>query len=173
MTKSNHRGFTLIELMTVVFIIGMILTFASISVGQHSDQTLEEEAKRLHYLIKLASEESVLRSTSLAMEFSKQGYQFVQIAGDQFVPLEGDKLFRKREFPGNGNMEIQMELYGQTVSFDDEERVPRIYILSSGEMTEFKISLRLEESQPYIITGNIIGQTKLLAPGTQSDEFGV
>ncbi|WP_455211329.1 type II secretion system minor pseudopilin GspH [Kaarinaea lacus] len=170
MIKLNHRGFTLIELMTVVFIIGMILTFASISVGQHSDQTLEEEAKRLHYLIKLASEESVLRSTSMAMEFSKEGYQFVQFAGDQFVPLEGDKLFRKREFPGD--MEIEMELYGQTVSFEDQERVPRIYILSSGEMTEFKISLRLEDSQPYTITGNIIGQTKLLAPGAQSDEFG-
>jgi general secretion pathway protein H len=171
MNKLNHRGFTLIEIITVVFIIGMILTFASLSVGQHSDKTLQQEAKRLHYLIKLASEESVLRSTSMAMEFSKQGYQFVQIAGDQFVPLEGDKLFRKREFPGE--MEIQMQLYGQEVSFDDEERVPRIYILSSGEMTEFKISLRLEDSQPYTVTGNIIGQVELLAPGAQSDEFGV
>jgi hypothetical protein len=70
-------------------------------------------------------------------------------------------------------MEIQMELYGQTVSFDDPERVPRIYILSSGEMTEFKISLRLVDSQPYTIIGNIIGQTQLLAPGAQSDESGV
>jgi general secretion pathway protein H len=156
--------------MTGVFIIGVILTFATISVGQHSDQTLEEEAKRLHYLIKLASEESVLRSTSMAMEFTKQGYQFVQIAGDQFVPLEDDKLFRKREFPGD--MEIQMELYGQAVSFDDEERVPRIYILSSGEMTEFKISLRMVDTQPYTITGNIIGQTKLIAPGADSNAFG-
>jgi len=166
----RQRGFTLIELMTVVFIIGVILTFATISVGQHSDQTLEEEAKRLHYLIKLASEESVLRSTSMAMEFTKQGYQFVQIAGDQFVPLEDDKLFRKREFPGD--MEIQMELYGQAVSFDDEERVPRIYILSSGEMREFKISLRMVDTQPYTITGNIIGQTKLIAPGADSNAFG-
>ncbi|KPJ87532.1 MAG: hypothetical protein AMJ53_18000 [Gammaproteobacteria bacterium SG8_11] len=171
MKTKNHRGFTLIELITVVFVIGVILTFASISVGQHSDQTLEEEAKRLHYLIRLASEESVLRATSLAMEFSKHGYQFVQFAGDQFVPLEGDKIFRKREFPGD--MEIQMELFGQAVSFEDQERVPRIYILSSGEMTDFKISLRLEDSQAYIITGNVIGQTKLLAPGAQSDEFGV
>jgi general secretion pathway protein H len=165
-----QHGFTLIELMAVVFIIGVILTFTTISVGQHSDQTLEEEAKRLHYLIKLASEESVLRSTSMAMEFTKQGYQFVLIAGDQFVPLEDDKLFRKREFPGD--MEIQMELYGQEVSFDDEERVPRIYILSSGEMTEFKISLNMLDTPAYTITGNIIGQTKLIPPGAQSDEFG-
>ena len=106
----------------------------------------------------------------MAMEFTKQGYQFVQIAGDQFVPLEGDKLFRQREFPGD--MEIQMELYGQEVSFNDEERVPRIYILSSGEMTEFKISLRMVDTQPYTITGNIIGQTKLIPPGADRDEFG-
>lgn len=170
MKNNLQRGFTLIEVVTVVFIIGIILTFMTISVGQHSDQTLEEEAKRLHYLIKLASEESVLRSTSMAMEFSKQGYQFVQIAGDQFVPIEDDKLFRKREFPGD--MEIQMELYGQPVSFNDEERVPRIYILSSGEMTEFKITLRLVDTQPYTITGNIIGQTKLIAPGEESDGYG-
>lgn len=168
---TEHRGFTLIELLTVVFIIGVILTFAGLSVGQHGDQTLEEEAKRLHYLIKLASEESVMRSTSMAMEFSKEGYQFVQVDADQFVPLEGDKLFRKREFPAD--MQIQMELYGQAVSFEDPEQVPRIFILSSGEMTDFKIFLKLEESQPYTITGNIIGQTNLLPPGAQSDESGV
>ena len=170
MAIQNHRGFTLIEVITVVFIIGVIITFAGLSVGQHSDKTLEEEAKRLHYLIKLASEESVLKSTSLAMEFTKEGYQFVQIAGDQFVPLEGDKQFRKREFPGE--MKIEMELYGQAVSFEDPERVPRIYILSSGEVTDFKISLSLEDSPPYTITGNIIGQIQLFPPGTQFDEFG-
>ena len=122
MTQLKHRGFTLIELMAVVFIIGVILTFATISVGQHSDKSLEEEAKRLHYLIKLASEESVLRSTSMAMEFTKQGYQFVQIAGDKFEPMKDDNLFRKREFPGD--MKIQLELYGQEVSFEDETGFP-------------------------------------------------
>lgn len=170
MTSVKQRGFTLIEVITVVFIIGVILTFASISVGQHSDQTLEEEAKRLHYLIKLASEEAVLRSTSFAMEFSKEGYQFVTIAGDQFTPVEKDKLFRKREFPGG--MEIQMEINDQPVSFEDKERPPRIFILASGEMTIFKISLNMEDSQPYTITGNFIGQTKLLAPGAPTDESG-
>ena len=154
----------------MVFIIGVILTFASISVGRHGDQTLEEEAKRLHYLIKLASEEAVLRSVSLAIEFSKQGYQFVQIAGDQFVPLEGDKILRKREFPAD--MKIEMELIGQRISFEDQDRPPRIFLLASGEMTDFKISLSLEDSKPYVITGNLIGQTILLPPGSNKDDFG-
>lgn len=172
MVNTKHRGFTLIELMTVVFVIGVILTFATLSVGQHSDQTLEEEAKRLHYIIKLASEEAVLRSTSLALEFSKEGYQFVQFAGDQFAPIEGDSLLRKREFPAE--MEIEMQIYGQEVSFNQEEgegRTPRIFLLASGEMTDFRISLTLEDSQPYIITGNVIGQTQFLPPGAEKDDF--
>jgi general secretion pathway protein H len=167
MTHIKHRGFTLIEVMTVVFIIGVIITFASLSIGQNSDKTLEEEAKRLQYLIKLASEESVLRSTSMAVAFTKEGYQFETVQGGQYVPLEKDKLFRKREFPAD--MKVDMELQGQEVSFGDQENLPRIFILSSGEMTAFKITLRLEDSQPYIITGDLMGQVKLLAPGEQSD----
>jgi len=169
MTHVRHRGFTLIEVMTVVFIIGVIITFASLSIGQNSDHTLEEEAKRLQYLIKLASEESVLRATSMTVVITKEGYQFETIQGDQFVPLEKDKLFRKREFPQD--MKITMEIQGQSVSFDNKDHPPRIFILSSGEMTDFKITLGLEDSQPYIITGDLIGQVKLLAPG-ESDANG-
>ena len=170
MIKSKHRGFTLIEVMTVVFIIGVIITFASLSIGQNSDKTLEEEARRLQYLIKLASEESVLRSTSMSLAITKEGYQFDSIQGDQFVPLEKDKLFRKREFPAD--MKIDMEIQGQAVSFDNKDHPPRIFILSSGEMTAFKMLLKLEDSQPYTITGDLIGQVKLFAPGEQSDALG-
>jgi general secretion pathway protein H len=171
MPHFNQRGFTLIEVITVVFIIGVIITFASLSVSQHSDQTLEEEAKRLHYLLKLSSEEAVMRATSIAVQFSPQGYEFVTIAGDQFVPIEGDKLLRKREFPPE--MEIEMELGQQEVSFEDQERPPRIFILSSGEVTPFKISLTLDSSRPYVIIGNLIGEMQLLSPGELPDEFGV
>ena len=169
MTNLKHHGFTLIEVMAVVFIIGVIVTFASLSIGRHSDQSLAEEAKRLHYLIKLASEESVMRSISLALEITKEGYQFVKIQGDQFVPLEGDRLFRKREFPAD--LKIDMEIQGEPVSFENKDQPPHIYILSSGEMTPFKITISQEDSQPYTITGDLIGKVELLAPGAQSNEF--
>jgi hypothetical protein len=149
----------------------VILTFATISVGQHSDQTLEEEAKRLHYLIKLASEEAVLRSVPMAMAVSKHGYQFGFTQEDQFVPFKEDeeRLFRKREFPGE--MEMELELYGQAVSFDDPEQLPLIYIRSSGEMSEFTMTLNLPDldTEPYTITGNFLGQVQLLPPGAQTD----
>lgn len=168
MQNSKHRGFTLIEMVTVVFIIGVLFTMASLSVTQHSDKTLEDEAKRLHALLQLAGEEVVLTSTDLALRLSPTGYEFELFAGDQFQPLEGDKILRKRDFPAE--MELELELWGQEVSFADEENPPRIFILSSGEMTPFKLSLTLEDSKPYVVSGDLIGQLALLSPGAQQDD---
>ena len=156
----SERGFTLLEVLAVLFIIGIIASFVGLSVGQRSSRAAQEEAERLYGLVQVAGEESVLQGRELAVEFTRESYRFFELTNDnQWVLIEEDTLFRERKFPPDVNIELLVE--GSTTSFDDEKNLPRIFILSSGELTDFEISFSLDDEKTYILRGTINGKLDL------------
>lgn len=156
----GERGFTLLEVLAVLFIIGIIASFVGLSVGQRSSRAAQEEAERLYGLVQVAGEESVLQGRELAVELTRESYRFLELANDnQWVLVEGDALFRERKFPPDVNIELLVE--GSPASFEDEKNLPRIFILSSGELTDFEISFSLEDEKAYILRGTINGKLEL------------
>jgi general secretion pathway protein H len=166
---ARSHGFTLFEIIVVVFIIGVIVTFASLSITQHSDRYVEDEARRIHHLVRLATEEAVLSAQELSFLINNKGYSFAQLAGAKWEPIEGDSFFRKREFPEN--LEVKMLVYEQEVNLKDPGKPVQIYILSSGEVTPFTLILRGESEVEYTVAGSLTGQITYQQPETK-DEFG-
>jgi len=164
----DESGFTLLELLAVLFIIGIIVSFAGLSVGQRSSRSAQDEAERLYGLVRVASEEAVLQGRELAVEFKKNNYRFLELADDnKWVPIEEDTLFRKRTFPQDVKIDLMVE--GAVASFEDEKNLPRIFVLSSGELTEFDLSFSLDGKKAYTLRGTINGKLDLSRAG-ESDE---
>lgn len=162
------RGFTLIELLVVILIIGIIISFASLSVGQQSSRQLQDEAKRIHSLLRLGAEEAVLQSRELAMQFSPEGYQFMTLDGVDWVIVEKDKLLRKREFPAN--LELELSVEGVEMDLRDRDNPARILLLSSGEMTPFTLTLSILDGEAYQIDGDFTGKLSLARVGEADDD---
>jgi len=162
------RGFTLLELLVVILIIGIIISFASLSVGQHASRTLQDEARRIHSLLRLAADESVLQGRELAMQFSSGGYLFMTLDGDDWAPVEEDRLFREREFPPGLSLDLTLE--GVEVDLLDAENPPRIFILSSAEMTPFELTLGNDEGEAYTLQGDFTGKLTLMRSGEADDD---
>ena len=164
----DESGFTLLELLAVLFIIGIIVSFAGLSIGQRSSRSAQDEAERLYGLVGMASEEAVLQGRELAVEFKKDNYRFLELADDnKWIPIEEDTLFRKRTFPQDVKIDLVVE--GAVASFDDEKNLPRIFVLSSGELTDFELSFSLDEKKAYTLRGTINGKLDLSRVG-DSDE---
>jgi len=166
----QSRGFTLLEIMVVVFIIGIIITFASLSISQHGDRYTEDEAKRLHHLLRLATEEAVFRGQELSLLITEKGYSFAMLSGPKWEPIVDDPFFRSREFPET--VKVTMTVYDQEVNLGDPDKPVQIYILSSGEVTPFSISLTGESRVVYTITGNLTGKIAYLPPETKDGSSG-
>ena len=155
-----QAGFTLLELLAVIFIIGIIVSFASLSVGQNTQRVVQDEAERIHALVRLASEEAVLQGRELGLEFNKHGYRFLVLSGEEWLPIEDDKMFRERELPEI--IEFDLLLDGQVeANFDDKDNPPRVFILSSGELTPFELRLRADNGNEFVIQGSIDGKLQL------------
>lgn len=187
---ARQQGFTLLELMVVLVLIGVIVSMTLFVKGRDGYDLAEEEARRLQALMRLATDESVLNNRELALEFHSDGYQFLAYdrrAGN-WLPLAGRSPFRPRCLPGLVKMEVEMGGDGPAVldrmgcdggepgeqdeeAQADPERVfYRVLFLSSGEMTPFRISLPIaDRDEGFLLMGNLQGQVELYYPGEQDD----
>ena len=166
MGKSRDAGFTLLELLAVIVIIGIIISFASLSIGQNTSRIVQDEAERLHGLIQLAGEEAVLQGRELALEFDHDRYRFLELGAKDWVPIEEDKMLRERPLPEAVMVKLMLE--GVEASFEDKKKLPRIFILSSGELTPFDLTLSTDEGEEYTLQGQFNG--KLVLTRVENDE---
>jgi general secretion pathway protein H len=158
-SSARQGGFTLLELLTVIFIIGIIVSFASLSVGQNTGHKLQDEAERIYNLLRLASEEAVLGGRELALELTPHSYRFLSLQGGDWEPIEDDKILRQRELEEIIEMDLVLE--GAEANLRDKDHPPRILVLSSGEMTPFELVLKLEDATPLQIQGDLNGKLHL------------
>ena len=167
---NRQRGFTLVEIMVVVFIIGIVVSTISFQVFQTDYKAkVKEEAQRLQVLIDMASDFAVLNQKQLGiyLDLERNTYEFVSLDKEgQWLPIEDNKFFRKRELPETLALELNLDglpwleedaffdrdLFDEELSVSDEgveigdeedlpPPPPQILILSSGDMTPFEIRM--------------------------------
>ena len=163
------RGFTLIELLVVVVIIGILITFAVISIGGRAlDDQLDGEAKRLDQLLRLAIEEAELKGVDLGFRFTAERFEFLALANDgKWAPYAENGPFRSRllEEP----FYIDLRVAGRVVppAVDGEAKdgekippVPQVQLLSSGEVIDpFVLDYRARGHRSYCrIEGDAVGR---------------
>ena len=156
------KGFTLIELLVVIVLLGIVTSFAVLSMGTSgSERKMEEEAKRLHALIKLVHEEAIIQAKEIAMEINKKEYSFLEYKNKKWIPLTG-KIFKTRSM--NKELKLNVEADTKSKIFKDiEPRFIRLYFLSSGEQTPFQMIIKMKDiNYPYYqLTGEFNGKIKL------------
>ena len=164
-----RNGFTLIEVLVVVIIVSIVATMALLSINLGHGRDDEVEAKRLAALVKLASQQAIISGSELALEVADDRYRFLLYRDQQWTPVE-DRELRPREMPDNvrletflnGAMATEMKHeMNSDQSENSDAALPRIYILSSGELTPFKIVVSSDEETSYAVTGDVGGRVDM------------
>jgi general secretion pathway protein H len=164
------QGFTLLELLVVLLIIGIVVSLATLSVGGNENRALRDEAQRLSALLELASQEAVLNGREMALQVDAQGYEFLiyDAENEEWVPLEDDDVFRSRELPEGMQLSAVVEGQQPEEGKFGQSRASRIWILSSGEMSPFTLSVKLEDGPVYELSGDMLGALTVKQPGAAS-----
>jgi general secretion pathway protein H len=95
---SPPRGFTLLELLVVLVIVGLTLGFVSVNMAPSEQQALQNEAQRVALLMQLARDEAIVRNRPIAFEADSDRYRFLMREDNTWKTLAQEELLREREF---------------------------------------------------------------------------
>jgi general secretion pathway protein H len=104
----QHRGFTLVEIMVVMVIIGITLGLASLNAIPSPRQDLQKEAQRLTLLLQLARDEAIVRNRPVTFEATPERYHFLVRNETRWEQITGDDLLRERDFK-NGPLTLVLD----------------------------------------------------------------
>ncbi|MEE9494022.1 MAG: type II secretion system minor pseudopilin GspH [Gammaproteobacteria bacterium] len=172
----QQAGFTLLELMVVVVIIGIIMSFATLSIGggdRRADE-LKQEAQRFMALLELASSEAILRSEQMAIRIGDEEYEYFLLRDRKWLALQDDEQLRLRTLPTGIKLKLEMEDSPLSILQDDDasdeegeedeepQDPPQVFLLSSGEVTPFQLTFAARETErKYTIDVSLMGEMEL------------
>ena len=161
-------GFTLIEVLVVLVLIGIIISFAVLKVGgdQRADE-LNRAARTFAAVLELASDTAISRGEEWGVRVDSEGYRFLVLGQDEqdkekrekWIDVENDPVFRSRAW--ERGMRVELELEGRDAVLEDageEQDKPSILLLSSGEMTPFIATFSAPETEARAqVEGDALG----------------
>ncbi|HUU71149.1 MAG TPA: type II secretion system minor pseudopilin GspH [Burkholderiales bacterium] len=92
------RGFTLLELLVVIVILGIVAGMVSLSIAPSENRRLTEELDRLAALFRLAHDEARVAGQVITWQADATGYRFVVSDGERGEMASDDPL-RARPWP--------------------------------------------------------------------------
>jgi general secretion pathway protein H len=120
MTLRKPTGFTLVELMVVMVIIGVTLGVASLNALPSPRQDLQKEAQRIALLLQLARDEAIVRNRLVTFEADPQHYRFLVRNETRWDQISQDDLLRERNFK---NAPLQLLLDPSTAGATNPLRI--------------------------------------------------
>ena len=156
--RNDTRGFTLVEMLVVVLIMGILVGTISVKLQPGNSDTLRVEAERLAQLMELAAQESRITGHAIVWTSDGSGYRFWrQGSDDSWSEIRDDDLLRVRSLP-----------HGMVISqLRNEANRPqstmRLEFPSDGSMSAFSMDLTLGSAH-YGIAASPVGDLRI-APG--------
>ena len=163
------KGFTLIEVMVVIALIGVIATMVQYNFsGKRPEDSLKDASLRFAGVFESAANYGLLNNVELGLFVKDNSYQFLGYDGVKWNELPQQEWLANHELPEGIEITLVLDdlpieepqLFDSSVfteesneylSFDDieakkeEKIIPQVYLLSGGEFTPFSITFHFSD----------------------------
>lgn len=160
----RQRGFTLLEVMLVMLLIGLLATTVVLNFsGDSPEQRLNKETERFQQVFQFIAETAMLKQQEWGLVVQEGSYSFVYFDGEKWLQADEPKAAEVYELADDIGLQLELEgLPGAELSLlsqlnwqDDDDFaenaseqppvLPQVFILSSGEISPFRLMFQLGE----------------------------
>lgn len=161
------RGFTLVELLVALVIIGLFAGLISGMAGPDKRAVLHAEAERLAQLLDLAGNEARMSGKPIAWTTDGPSYRFWRFQrGAGWSEIRNDDLFRKRDLPQG------MKIGGMLIENLPAGEFMRLEFHASGSMPAYAIKIS-SGGERYTVAGSPVGDVRVIqGEKKKGDEIG-
>ena len=151
-SRRRQAGFTLLEIMVTMVLIGIIASFAVLSLpGKSPTERLAEESRRLITVLEVTQQDALLRGEQRGVYFTETGYNLMSFSSGKSGRSAAGGFTLERAYQLPAGLRLQLWVEGRLVDFKRATAdLPQVLLLSSGEMTAFTVVFNeADEMAPY------------------------
>ena len=135
-TSTSAKGFTLIELMLVLLMIGLVVSAVQFNVtNDKPEQVLKENSIRFAGLFDLAAEYSLLNNLELGLHVTPESYQFVAYDGVRWTTIDNE-VFQEFKMPELVELSLKLD----DLPIDEPLLISETLIKNNEEEDDFRQS---------------------------------
>jgi general secretion pathway protein H len=156
--RRRQQGFTLLEILVVIVIIGVMVTMVSLSLGVlGADRETEEETRRFWAVLRQAREEAELQAIDVAIFVGTSDYEFLRFdtRRNEWQPIVEDQLYAQRTLPDGLRFRLWLEnreivlkpgLPDRSKKDESQKFPPQLTVLSSGDVVPFELHIERDSA---------------------------
>ncbi|RON10744.1 type II secretion system protein GspH [Pseudomonas brassicacearum] len=148
------RGFTLLELMVVMVLIGVLLGMVSLATGTSPARLARQEANGLIQLLQALREQAVLEGREYGLRLEPEGYQVLALYGQDWRPA--GRAYRLPE-----GLQLRLEQSGQMSTLAGRPGQPHLVLLSSDESSAFTLHLQADQQSLISLSSDGLNEAAL------------
>ncbi|MCK6373063.1 MAG: prepilin-type N-terminal cleavage/methylation domain-containing protein [Zoogloea sp.] len=153
----RHAGFTLIEVMVVLVIMGLMATGISVGLDSLRGRDTDQALKRLRLVLEATADRAAVRGRPIAIEFLPDGYRFSALdPDDNWRPLIDPPVFTDRAVPAG------VSWLGLRIDGQPDAATPRLQFGTQAPEYELRVATPGGEAR---FTGKANGTVQLAMPG--------
>jgi type II secretion system protein H len=181
MNPARAAGFSLLELLVVVLIIGLGVVLVTLNIGDNRALELRSAARELANHTALIAEEAELTNQSWGVQIYRDNAAGVDRIAWRWLWFgpEGWQPEAPRDLPAGGrfasDVSAELSVEGGDIEIGPlppktKKSVPDIWLAPGGEVTAFELRLRLDgdDGEPIIVRGDALGRIELELGDAQS-----
>ncbi|MGI9278877.1 MAG: type II secretion system minor pseudopilin GspH [Endozoicomonas sp.] len=146
------KGFTLVELLVVILIIGVLLGAVTLSSGVISGSPVSDQSARLQALFAQIRDRALIENREYGFSLGREGqYQWWVLEGSRQWRVLDESPFQPYLLTDSMAMELQPGKKGWLLPDQNEDEVyPEIVVFSDRQITPFR--LQLKHRQGKVVT---------------------